>query len=380
MDDHVRSGTEVADGLRGLAILMVVTYHLWLFSWYTPPGALGTFARTGYFGVELFFVLSGFCLFYPYARHAVAGTARAGLREFAYRRFLKIAPSYWLALIATVAIAFPYFAHKSNVLMPLALHLAFINNWHADLLGWLDGAFWSLAVEVQFYLLFPLLALAFMRFPLAAVIACAGIAFAYRYGLDSRVMEPLIVQQVPAYLDVFGAGMFAAYAVVYVRAKAGDVERLRPRFTLLALGAVAGAAALLFSADALVYAPQGQQHWNLIGRSGLALALGTGLAASCLSFAWWRRLVANRLLVVLSLISYNVYLWHALVMEWLVLRGLRPENYKAPFADGAWKLGYVATALGITLLVSIAITYFIERPLLATDHPLGFSFRWRRRL
>jgi peptidoglycan/LPS O-acetylase OafA/YrhL len=99
-----------------------------------------------------------------------------------------------------------------------------------------------------------------------------------------------------------------------------------------------------------------------------------------LSFAWWRRLVANRLLVFLSLISYNVYLWHALVMEWLVLRGLRPENYKAPFADGAWKLGYVATALGITLLVSIAITYFIERPLLATDHPLGFSFRWRRRL
>jgi peptidoglycan/LPS O-acetylase OafA/YrhL len=187
VDDHVRGGTEVTDGLRGLAILMVITYHLWFI--------LVVHAAAGHRHVR------ADRIFRRRALLLVAGAAGLGLRQFAYRRFLKIAPSNWLALSATVAIAFPYFAHKSNVLAPLALHLAFTNNWHADLLGWLDGAFWSLAVEIQFYLLFPLLALAFVRFPPTAVITCGGIALCYRYALDSRVMEPPVVHQVPAYLE-----------------------------------------------------------------------------------------------------------------------------------------------------------------------------------
>src|SRR5665213_687642 len=66
--EHARTGTGPVDGLRGLAILLVFGYHTWLFSWYTPPPPFDVVARTGYLGVDLFFLISGFCLYFPYAR------------------------------------------------------------------------------------------------------------------------------------------------------------------------------------------------------------------------------------------------------------------------------------------------------------------------
>ena len=75
-----REGTEVIDGLRGLAILLVFSYHAWLFSWFTPSLSVfgialpvDTFPLVGYLGVDLFFLISGFCLFFPDARSAVEG-------------------------------------------------------------------------------------------------------------------------------------------------------------------------------------------------------------------------------------------------------------------------------------------------------------------
>jgi peptidoglycan/LPS O-acetylase OafA/YrhL len=379
LKEHVRTGTEVADGLRGLAIAMVVAFHLWSFSWYTPPGALGAFARTGYLGVELFFVLSGFCLFFPYARHAIAGAPKETFGTFAYRRFLKIVPSYWIALLGTCIIAFPYLGNKAHILGPLGLHLAFLNNFHNDILGWIDGAFWSLAVEMQFYLLFPLLAIAFMRLPLVSLGGCLLLAFGYRYLTASpHLLAEPIVRQVPAYIDVFGVGMFAAYAVVYARTKFTGIEHMRTRFTLLALGALAASLFVFRSVDAIAYDPVGQQHWNLFGRTLLAATLGTVLCASCLSAAWWRGLLANRALVFLSIVSYNVYLWHAVIMVWLALRGMRPATYGMPGADGSWKLAFIATSVGVTLALATAVTYFIERPLLALARPQTFAFRWPR--
>ncbi len=104
MRDHVRSGTEAIDGLRGIAILLVLFYHTWLFSWFTPAVAVlgvslpvDVLPRNGYLGVDLFFTISGFVLFFPHALRALGGGGAQNLRDYAFRRFIKIVPSYVLA-------------------------------------------------------------------------------------------------------------------------------------------------------------------------------------------------------------------------------------------------------------------------------------------
>src|SRR5262249_30589192 len=95
---------EVMDGLRGIAIVMVVAFHYWQLSfWAIPvPGSDGRtvefFQFAGFLGVELFFFLSAFCLFYPHAKAMFGQGKVPGLRHFYYRRAIKIVPSYLLAL------------------------------------------------------------------------------------------------------------------------------------------------------------------------------------------------------------------------------------------------------------------------------------------
>ncbi|MBV8149918.1 MAG: acyltransferase family protein, partial [Candidatus Eremiobacteraeota bacterium] len=89
--------------MRGLAILLVLAYHITEATGFRfelpqshPIVSLQMLASTGFIGVELFFFISGFCLFYPYARHLLEGARRPEWHEYAYRRFIKIVPSYVL--------------------------------------------------------------------------------------------------------------------------------------------------------------------------------------------------------------------------------------------------------------------------------------------
>jgi peptidoglycan/LPS O-acetylase OafA/YrhL len=377
--EHTRAGTEIVDGLRGLAIVLVVGYHTWLFSWYTPPAPFDTIARTGYFGVELFFLISGFCLFFPYAQRALeAGKAQTN-RAFAYRRFIKIVPSYLIALLVTAYVALPYFPEPQMALAPLGQHLVFLNNWFDDAFGGANSVFWSLGVEVEFYLIFPLLAAAFVWKPLPTAAAMIAVALAYRFGLAGCCLlrEP-IMRQVPAFLDVFGLGMLAAYAVVFVRTRyelAGH-PRARLGFTAAALAALALILALLTSANAIQFQPGGREQWNLGGRTLLAFSIAILIVASCLSVRWWRAIVANPVLVFLSVLSYNLYLWHTLVELWLAHHHLPPTSFAEPHDDEAWRPWFILFGVGGSLLVSAAITYFIERPLLGTVRPQRFAFPW----
>jgi peptidoglycan/LPS O-acetylase OafA/YrhL len=385
--DHVRTGTEAVDGLRGIAILLVVFYHTWLFSWFTP--ALRTFGydvpvdvvpRNGYLGVDLFFAISGFVLYLPYARRALAGDGRApSLGDYAFRRFIKIVPSYAIVLVATFFFSIEYLA-KPDLWKNLAVHAVFLQNAYPDGFGTANSVFWSLATEAQFYVVFPLAAWAFDRAPLPAALGMAGIALAYRYGVAGCcVGVQTVTRQMPAYLDLFGGGMLAAYAVAWVRLRR---PALGAGWTVAAtFGAAACVAAtwLLFaSADRVQYVPLGAQHWDVGNRTLLAAAFCGLLATSCLAARWWRALLANPLLTFLSIVSYNVYLWHTLLMIWMWKHDVPHAATKNPHDDDHWKLVYIASGWAVTLLVSTAVTYFIERPLLGFVKPQPFAFDWRR--
>ncbi|GAC1545237.1 MAG: hypothetical protein NVS3B16_14420 [Vulcanimicrobiaceae bacterium] len=385
--DPERARTDVVDGFRGLAIGLVLVYHTWLFSWFTPELAVfgltipvDALARTGYLGVDLFFTISGFVLFLPWARRAVANGSQPPLptRAFAYRRFIKIVPSYAVAFVVSLASA-------ASLHFPLPLgatvaeHAFFVPNFVTSPLGRANSVFWSLGIEVQFYLVFPLLARAFARRPVAVAVAMFAGALAYRYGVAGccLVSEP-INRQVPAFFDVFAAGMLAAYGVAAVERRAGARARVRSLATLAAVAAVGAGLALVLSANAIQYDRAGRETWILVNRTFVAVAAGSALFGSCFAARAWRALVANPLTRFLSLISYNLYLWHTLVLIWLWKHRALSSATADPHADPRWQAAFIAVGWTVAIGISTALTYLVERPLLATVKPQSFAFAWRR--
>jgi peptidoglycan/LPS O-acetylase OafA/YrhL len=386
MREHVRSGTEALDGLRGLALLMVVCYHTWLFSWFTPElqlfGAyvpVDVLPRNGYLGVDLFFTISGFVLAFPHALRALGQEhERQSTSDYAFRRFIKIVPSYALALVATFFFSIEYIS-PADLWKNLATHALFIQNAYVDGFGRANSVFWSLAVEVQFYVIFPLLARAFRRAPVATTAAMTLVALGYRYALASCcVGVETVTRQLPAYLDLFAAGMLAAYLVVWIRLRRPEFARPAWAYTVAAALCVWGGFALMRSVDTVAYQPLGPQRWDLGHRTLVAL-LGGGLAfASCFALRFWRAALANRVFVFLSIVSYNVYLWHTLLMVWMWKHGVPPAATADPHGDDRWKFAFIALGWSVTLVVSTALTYFVERPLLGLVKPQSFAFDWSR--
>jgi peptidoglycan/LPS O-acetylase OafA/YrhL len=145
------------DLLRCLAIVMVVVYHIsapiahdWIdFTLY--PLSRYTFFPVSFFwtGVALFFVLSGFCIHLSYLK---ASNLTWG--KFFWLRFWRLYPAYILA-VAFFLVVTRVNLHGSSRIMQLVLHAAFLHNISAQYFFGINPAFWSLATEVQLYLLFP---------------------------------------------------------------------------------------------------------------------------------------------------------------------------------------------------------------------------------
>lgn len=100
----MKARLEPLDGLRGIAMALVVWFHLWQVTWlpatvapFWPRARLGRHSGDRFSSwVDLFYFTSGFCLYYPYARATFGGRTAPTTGEFAYRRALKILPSYVL--------------------------------------------------------------------------------------------------------------------------------------------------------------------------------------------------------------------------------------------------------------------------------------------
>ena len=157
---------QALDGLRGIAILLVVWFHVWQISWLPAPlPALQFLPETGFSGVTLFFFLSGFVISYPFLLARARGTAPPGWRHFASRRSIKIVPSYVLSIAVLIAVGYAHFSSPSQAFGAIATHLLFVHTWFASTYGSINGVLWTRAVEVQFYLLFPLIWFCFNRTP-----------------------------------------------------------------------------------------------------------------------------------------------------------------------------------------------------------------------
>ncbi|WP_276379337.1 acyltransferase [Flavobacterium sp. H4147] len=138
------------DHLRALAITMVLIYHYRMFA---HPEWVDTYGRFGWMGVDLFFVLSGF-LISRQLFHEVNSNGKIGLKAFFTKRFFRIVPPYVVTL--SLYFLFPFFRERES-LPTIWKFITFTQNIELDLFNF--GTFshaWSLCIEEQFYLLFPL--------------------------------------------------------------------------------------------------------------------------------------------------------------------------------------------------------------------------------
>jgi peptidoglycan/LPS O-acetylase OafA/YrhL len=167
------------DGLRFIAIIGVVAFHLGgryferpARPFWEPGGDIaGWVVYTGFFGVQLFFVISGFVLALPFAQAELVGGRTVELKKYFWRRITRLQPPYVISLVVYFVVAMinnfgPVTAQLGKYVEHFVAHVFYL---HGAFYGPLDtpGYFalnhvtWSLEVEVQFYIIAPLLALVF---------------------------------------------------------------------------------------------------------------------------------------------------------------------------------------------------------------------------
>jgi peptidoglycan/LPS O-acetylase OafA/YrhL len=210
------------DGLRFVAIAMVVLFHLngYLMakaSFYehglAGPDWLCRSAMAGFHGVELFFVISGFILALPFAAHHLADAPAVNLRKYFLRRLTRLEPPYFVTIFLLIFLSAVMRQGPQPALYShLAASLAYVHNLVYEAPSTVIGVAWSLEIEVQFYLLVPLLTLVFaIRRPLWRRALLAGAVFVTVAGQSVFLQHyPRFALSILGYLQFFLIGFLLA--------------------------------------------------------------------------------------------------------------------------------------------------------------------------
>jgi peptidoglycan/LPS O-acetylase OafA/YrhL len=343
------------EGMRGAAALYVVLGH---FVNMVDPGAAWSKSaapawmqvltapfQNGHLAVAAFIVISGFCL-----QLSLFG-GRDGrihdVKRFFARRAWRILPAYYACLAISVVVALtvtstqtkaPFTQYVPVTWENISAHVLMVHNLSAGWMYKINGVLWSIAIEAQLYLLFPLIVASLFRVGrFWTVVLCAAAAAAL------LGVAPEAIKLYPWYLPLFGVGMAAAHFAYRPNLTVGTVPALAAG---IAICSVAGV--ILFSHDIpMAFADA------LIGLAAAAVMyLGSVAPSSRMSRAFgWKPLVG------LGAFSYSLYLLHHPVQQ--VLYVYRPWIFQGP----ALKMTYlVVLGLPVVLGVSYLFSLLFERP------------------
>ncbi|PZQ90506.1 MAG: acetyltransferase [Leifsonia xyli] len=351
----VRARVAGLDGLRAIAVIVVVLFHL------TPGAVIG-----GYLGVDIFFVVSGFIITrLLLVEHVSTGRIRLG--SFWARRARRLLPALVVLLVVCSSAALLV---GGDVLLGLGAQLltamTFSSNWYLIANGsdYFAGTapelfrnLWSLAVEEQFYLLWPLvLLLVVLRLPRGGRIATLALATA----ASALAMALLLTPGSPTSVyygtgtHAFGLTLGALLAIVSRWWSTRQLEWSRGARRALGVAGVVALAGLLTLAAVM----PGDADWTYRGGLFAVAVLTTVLIAAFLvPDSPLARVVDIAPLRWVGERSYGIYLWHwpvfvllaAALPRWTTDAGL------------AWALGGIAAA--ITVVASWLSFRFVETPI-----------------
>lgn len=375
------------DGLRAIAALLVIVVHTGVVSGFTYRyPSVGQYFARGEIGVPVFFLISGFLLYRPFVAAAFADAPAPTMGRYLLRRALRILPLYWVVLAATYG--FEGWSGMQGVRGLLA-HAFFLQVYSSHWTFHGVTQAWTLCDEVLFYLALPLWAAvlrrrrrhmvdrpdpgAVLRRELVALAGLYAAGMLFRLWVGAAAVGPTIIERqwILSWLDLFALGMALA-AVACYSAYVGALPRgLR---WLSRAGA-----------DLLCWAVAAAAFWLVSTRVGLSLLpvfdepTGKDLAGHALyglfavlllmpavfgppRHGLVRRLLANRVLSLIGLISYGVYLWHQLAVA--ILHKYVPSwrSFASPYPQ------FAGSILGIALVLASVTYLVVERPGIAMGH------------
>jgi len=347
------------DGLRGLAALSIFVFHGWLYTMPAPDAtdrsSVGDYAAHELrLGLVAFFVLSGFLLSRPWFAAALDERRPPDLRRYVRARAARILPAYYATLAGSIVLLWGLRGTPGLRLPPageLPLFLVFGQNFSPASVMKLNPPMWSLAVEIMFYALLPVLGWLALRLPprrrMQALIPLAMLALGlvYNWAISGHALGMTFSKTLAAMLPYFALGMLAAL-VLHRR-----TIDMRMKRTLVA----AGVGLVLTDAFTKAIAPANGIDAEALFRvmRDVPSATGFALIVGALAAAPRGRILGGRLLAGMGTISYGFYLWHVPVL--LVLRG-----------HGLLPLDPVlgtAVALVPALAVSTLSWFALERPI-----------------
>lgn len=363
-----RNRSGVVDAVRAVAALMVLLAHSSFIANSGYPGPVGYALRQMLgAGVLIFFSLSGYLIAGPFLRALVEGRPLPRLSSYFVRRAARIYPAYWIAFAAVLIFLWPSGGVRAY---QLPVHLLLLqSSWPVN--GEPTAIFfvaWTLGVEAAFYVFVPLAALVLRALHpspwrpgrLAFLTLLAGLASAawvYIAGtqLTGHHSRFVLLTEIglQMYLYAFCPGVIIALAATE-QARGARWRALRRLFATPWLGLPAAAALW-----ALAYAMESSHTPFLVINYQVAFVLGSGffLGTVVVAGSWTRPFV--RVLAPIGLISYGIYLWHDIVIQYI----WHHTSIGLTGGPAAW-LGDCVLVLAITLPIAAASWFVVERPLM----------------
>ncbi|WP_375512900.1 acyltransferase family protein [uncultured Nostoc sp.] len=357
------------DGLRGLASLYVVMYHLSGYMGQVPIflQLIGKTVNYGTFAVVIFIVLSGYVLMLPVTRSQSVYLS-GGLWNYIQRRVRRILPPYYAALVFSLIVAviilglikfFNFQWHQLPEIedgfnpffspIDVITHLLLVHDFTSDTLESIDAPMWSVAVEWQIYFIFPLFLLPiWRRFGLFYTVINTFLISLLPFYLWNKLMEPVH----PWFLGLFALGMAAADIGFSQKPKLVAMRESLPWSVFV----------IIFFLIGLII-NQEIEEW--------IYDYICGLAAACLLIYCTKlvvegkkslilRLFETRWAIALGTFSYSLYLTHAVIIT--VVEHLLSNLQMSPVK---FILVLYVVALPLSLIIAYLFYLIFERPFMS---------------
>jgi peptidoglycan/LPS O-acetylase OafA/YrhL len=352
------------DGLRFIALTSVVLYHIngfWLIKSADLNHVSGTLlsfwdsiAGAGKIGVQLFFVISGYILGLPFANKYLGSGKDVVLKNYYKRRITRLEPPYIIIMVLLFFLSV-FVIHKytlSQLFPSLLASLTYTHNffYNREILPLINGVAWSLEIEVQFYLLAPLLTKVFLlpkqqRRTILILASFALIAFQGIYTLPFR--------SIVEYLQFFLIGLLFA-----------DLKITRHEETKLNVVWVMLAGTVSFCMIFLTYA-YNDSATDILFSSMLFIWIAI-FNYLCLFQNYMKGFLSNNIISVIGGMCYSIYLIHYALISLVGNQYLHHLFFKSYYLN--LSIYYV---LLITFILMVSSIYFIliERPCMNKDWP-----------
>ena len=364
------------DSLRGLSTILIVVYHTSFVSGYTVAHAdsIGAYIDRLNVGVAIFFVLSGFLIFRPFAHSLIHGSPLPKTRNYYLKRAARILPAYWLALFVLAGLDALTIKNSSGLIRNIFL----VHPFTEDNVFTGIAQAWTLSVELSFYLAAPVIAYIFFLqsrrqiglVSVATLLKALSVLFlgAYAFRLSIHQTDFWFLKTahiwLPSHMDTLALGMGLA-VLVETPASAKPLSKLK-HFLVNHTGLFVLCSIFVWLISANINMSIGlvvpDFKTDLLRHFLYSIASVLLVAPFCVeSQSRLVKAMSFRLFTWLGTISYGIYLWHMAFLD-----GNFADKYM-PYTEND---GQVLLRFLVVLPASIAIAslsyYVLERPIMRT--------------